>query len=201
MKRLSWKYVAGLIDGEGCIDLQITYHKDYPGRPYISPRLRVSMAEAAKPVLEIFNANFGGGLSKRPRKFDNPNWQDAWEWSLHGKSLRPVLQNLVNHLIVKKEQAKLLIWMIDNLMGKHIPDRVRERLKEEMKAMKRDPHRLSEAAVIELEMMIDAMTEDEVRASVKLCKGCGKRMQRHAKTEYHSSCKNITDAIVGLTVG
>lgn len=201
MKRLSWKYVAGLIDGEGCIDLQLIYHKDYPGQPYIRPRLRVTMAESAKPVLDIFNTNFGGGLNKRPRKFDNPNWQDAWEWGLTGKSIRPVLQNLVNHLIIKKEQARLLIWMIDHLMGKHVPDRVRERLQEEMKAMKRDPHRLSEAAVIELEKMLDGMTPDEVKASVKNCISCGKRMRPHAKSDSHISCRKITDAIVGLTDG
>lgn len=156
MKRLSWKYIAGLIDGEGCLDVQFTYHKDYPGRPYIRPRLRVSMSENAVFVLELLQANLGGGLSKRPRKFDNPNWQDAYEWSAHGKGLRPILQNTVNHLYIKKEQARLLIWMIDNSMGKHVPDALREHLKEELKAMKRSPHRLSEVAVAEAEKILES---------------------------------------------
>lgn len=199
MKRLSWKYIAGLIDGEGCLDFQVTNHKDYPGRPYIRPRLRITMAESAKFVLEMLNVNFGGGLSVRPRKFDNLNWQDAWEWSVSGKSLRMVLQNLVNHMYIKKEQARLQIWMIDNLMGKHLPEGLRERLNEEIKAMKRDPHRLSEVAVAELEGMMSSMTETEVRDSAKICKACGRQMRRHTKTDYHTGCKKVADAIVGLT--
>jgi hypothetical protein len=182
MKRLSWKYIAGLIDGEGCLDVQHTYNKNYPDSAYIRPRLRVTMSANAHFVLDMLHQNLGGGLSKRPRKFDNPNWQDAYEWSIEGKRARPVLQNIVNHLYIKKEQAKLLIWMIDNLMGKHAPVSVREHLKEELKAMKRDPHRLSEVAVAKAEVMMADVAEDEVRSSVKQCLGCGKHMRRHAKT-------------------
>lgn len=201
MKRLSWKYVAGLIDGEGCLDFQITYHKEYPGRPYMRPRLRVTMTESAKEVLDILNTNFGGGLNTRAREFSNPNWQNAWEWGLYGKPLRPVLQNIVNHLIIKREQAKLMIWAIDNLMGKHIPDAVRERLKEEMKAMKRDPHRLSEVAVRDIQELMVNVADDDIRSTIKNCDVCGKRMRPHAKQNYHNECKKLADAIVGLTAG
>lgn len=154
MKRLSWKYVAGLIDGEGCIDLQVSYHKDYPGRPYIRPRCRMTMSEPAKFLLELFNNNFEGDHHILLRSFDNPKWANAYCWGLHGKKLRPFLQNIVNHLILKKEQAKLAIWAIDNIMGKHVSNELRERLKYEMKAMKRDPHRLSETAVLEFKALM-----------------------------------------------
>lgn len=148
MKRLSWKYVAGLIDGEGCIDLQYSYNKNYPGRPYIRPRCRISMSEPAKFLLDNFHANFGGDHHILKRSFRNPNWANAYCWGLHGKKLRPFLQNIVNHLILKKEQARLAIWLIDNVMGKHVNNELRELLKYEMKAMKSDSHRLSETAVL-----------------------------------------------------
>jgi hypothetical protein len=147
MKRLSWKYIAGLVDGEGCLDVQITHHRDYPGRPYIRPRVRIALAAPSKFLLDILQANHGGSVWEAKRSSKNPVWQSAYYWALHGKQARPFLQNIVNHLEIKKEQAKLLLWMIDNVMGKHVAQELREHLLDELKAMKRDPQRLSEAAV------------------------------------------------------
>lgn len=154
MKRLSWKYIAGLVDGEGCLDIQITNHRDYPDRPYIRPRVRVALAEPSKFLLDILQTNHGGSVWEAKRNEKNPVWQNAFYWALHGKQARPFLQNIVNHLYLKKEQARLLIWMIDNVMGKHVPQEVREHLKDELKAMKRDPQRLSEMAVRKAEMLL-----------------------------------------------
>lgn len=147
MKRLSWKYIAGLIDGEGCLDVQVTHHKDYPGRPYMVPRIRVALTEPSKFILDVLHANHGGNVWEAKRAKMSANWQNAFYWQVQGKQARPFLQNIVNHLEIKKEQAKLLIWMIDNVMGKHGNNECREHLNAELKAMKRDPQRLSEVAV------------------------------------------------------
>lgn len=112
------------------------------------------MATPGISVLESLHVNFGGHFGMRNRS-KNPNWSDAYSWELNGKKCRPFLQNLVNHLEIKKEQAKLLIWMIDNVIGKHVPDAAREHLKAEMKAMKRDPQRLSDRAVSEFHKIVN----------------------------------------------
>jgi len=184
MKRLSWKYIAGLVDGEGCIDMQLTHHKQYPGRPYITPRIRVTMAECGIDPLKLLYANHGGGLSEAKRNKKNPNWQNAWSWVLGGKSARPFLQNIVNHLIIKKEQARLVIWMIDNVMGKHVNDELREHLHNELKAMKRDPHRLSEVAVIKCKELIELGAIKEYPK----CNVCGKDMRPHTTRSSHIAC-------------
>lgn len=153
MKRMSWKYIAGLIDGEGCIDLQYQYTPRYEGT-HIRPRVRVAMATPGKEVIELLAANFGGHIGHRKAKSDQ--WQDAYSWELCGKQCRPFLQNIAGHLIIKKEQARLAIWWIDNGMGKHVSAEVREHLKQELKAMKRDPQRLSDRAASKLKSMIDS---------------------------------------------
>lgn len=150
MKRLSWKYVAGLIDGEGCIDLQHIYHREYPDKHYYTPRVRVTLVESCRFVLEILQNNYGGSFQIKDRNFENPVWQNAVTWTIQGKKIRPFLQNIVNHLLIKKEQAKFCIWIIDNVMGKHTDEVLRESIHNELKAMKRDPHRLSEKAVLEI---------------------------------------------------
>ena len=106
-------------------------------------------------MIPQFIANFSGCVDGRKRSFENPNWQDAYAWVLSGKvHLRKFLQNVVNHLVIKKEQARFAIWILDNIGGKHVTSEVKQLIIDEMKAMKRDPHRLSERAAI---MVADAI--------------------------------------------
>lgn len=139
MKRLSWKYVAGLIDGEGCIDVKITKGV------YVSPRVRVNMSVVALDLLEVLENNYGGRIEHRVST--NPNWSDAATWSLDGyKEACTFLRNIVNHLVIKKEQARLILWMETHIKGKHLSTEVRDAIREELKLQKRDSHRLSEKA-------------------------------------------------------
>jgi hypothetical protein len=142
MKRVSWKYLAGLIDGEGCIDLATTKINE---QFYVQPRLRIGMADSALFLLEMNQLNFGGHLTHRDSK--NEKWQDSTSWALSGyKQTCPVLRNVVNHLILKKEQARFCLWMETNLKGTRLAQDVLDAVREELKLMKRDPHRLSEKA-------------------------------------------------------
>lgn len=142
MKRVSWKYLAGMIDGEGCIDLATTKVNE---QFYVQPRLRIGMADSAKFLLEMCQLNFGGHLSGRESK--NDNWQSSTCWTLSGYKITcPVLRNVANHLILKKEQARLCLWMENNLKGTRLEQDMLNAVREEFKLMKRDPHRLSEKA-------------------------------------------------------
>ncbi len=161
MKRYSWKYMAGLIDGEGCIDMQAHLDKR-TNAFYCRPRLRLTLSgDFAKQLIEQFVANFGGCFNGQERKFENQNWLPAYTWTLGGKTqLRKFLQNIVNHLVIKKEQAKFCIWWLDNIGGRHVAEKVRRLGIAELKAMKRDPHRLSERAVQKIKILLaDATVE------------------------------------------
>lgn len=139
MKRIAWKYLAGLIDGEGCIDVQVTR------QVYVRPRLRIAMADVGRELLTMCQANFGGHICQR--EFNNPEWSDPVSWEVSGYSTAcSLLRNIVNHLILKREQARFCLWMERNLKGQRVSADVRDAVREELKLMKRDPHRLSEAA-------------------------------------------------------
>lgn len=162
MKRLSWKYVAGLVDGEGCIDFQLI-HKPYDRKDgsvsdevYIVPRLRIALAEPGLMVLELLKNQHGGHLVAG-RKPENPNWSQAYSWEITNAKARPVLQNIVAHLFIKREQARFCIWVLDNLKGKQAKQPGYENIpaarlcaREQLSAMKRDSQRLSERAVSEV---------------------------------------------------
>jgi hypothetical protein len=148
MKRVSWKYLAGLIDGEGCIDLHVSKSRVAErSYMYATPRLRICLTDSSAFLLEDLRANFGGGLSKRDKLSLNPNWQNATSWELVGyKQACPVLRNVVNHLILKREQARLCLWMETHVKGKQLDQKVVDLIREELTLAKRDPHRLSETA-------------------------------------------------------
>lgn len=139
MKRLPWKYLAGLVDGEGCLDVQ------FDKRGYVRPRLRIAMSNVAYDLLVMCQTSYGGHLCKR--EFDNPQWNSATSWEVTGYAPAcSVLRNIVNSLVLKKEQARFLLWMERNIKGKQVGTVVRDAIREELKLMKRDPHRLSEIA-------------------------------------------------------
>ena len=153
MKHLSWKYVAGLIDGEGCIDIQASKGN------YLTPRVRVALTEPGKDVVELLKNNFGGHICINVP--DNTKWSTAYKWELCGYHRTcPLLRNIVNHLIIKKEQARLILWLESNLKGKWLNTETRKVAIEELKAMKRDPHRLSEKAqskLLECEAIVETV--------------------------------------------
>ena len=151
MKRFSWKYMAGLVDGEGCIDMQGSTDKR-DDTFYCRPRFRLSLSgEDGKALLEQCVANFGGHLEVK--KNCGP-WKQPYAWLLTGKGhMRPFLQNIVNHTVLKKEQIKFAIWWLDNVGGTKVAPIVRLTGVDLLKAMKRDPQRLSEQAIAEIKQL------------------------------------------------
>ena len=144
MKRMSIKYLAGLIDGEGCIDWMYTFDKKLQKR-YIRPRLRINLTEPGFDVIDLLANNFGGNVETRTPK--DPRWSPSKTWCVTASRAVMVLGNVRNSLIIKKEQAKLAIAWEKHLKGTHVPEDVKDIMSEEMKLMKKDPHRLSEKAV------------------------------------------------------
>lgn len=163
MKRLSWKYIAGLFDGEGAVDFQRTQrHKDLSSFT-LNLRLRITLTEKSKFVLDSLYASFGGHLEFRNKSkiySEHSNWQPAVTWNLTGSRAYGLLQNIVQHLQIKQNQARFgMAYYTNNydrqIKGEHLRveerDRVlkfRQAVYDEMKAMKQDPQRLSDLARI-----------------------------------------------------
>jgi len=145
------EYLAGLFDGEGCIDVQRMYPKAGRNRLYVRPRVRMCMTDSARPLMQMLRDRFGGHLVSR--KAGKANQQNSWslEW-LNGDDMRRLLNLILPHLILKAEQAKLALWWLDNASGRYTTagyvgmEQARAAFAEEMHAMKVDPQRLSERA-------------------------------------------------------
>ena len=164
--------MAGLIDGEGCLDFGIvkTRQEGYDRR-YIIPRVRITLTKSSRFLLENIQNNYGGILTDRPTT--NPRWKDTCVWTVQGKKILGLLQNVKKHLILKGNQADFLCQYIKNFASMRFeqPDigqKFREQLRSELKALKTDPHRLSDPARFYREAIVempDTVKGDMVRRS------------------------------------
>lgn len=97
---ISLEYLAGLVDGEGCIRLHPSNKGKY--RKYY-PRLQVT--NTYKPILDMLVDHYGGAIhtdSFGPRK---PNWKVKHDWRISGDKARDLLNQLLPYLIIKKDKA------------------------------------------------------------------------------------------------
>jgi hypothetical protein len=99
--RLIDVYAAGLLDGEGCIYVD----------PKLTARIDVGMTERAKPTLEWLARTYGGRV--RPFREETERWQAAWTWTVIGTKATAVCEQLLPHLQIKQEQARLVLRLAE----------------------------------------------------------------------------------------
>ena len=102
MSRLTDAYVAGLIDGEGCVSVQ----KATNGWSH-SPRVDVGMTVVAIDLLNALKAEYGGAVRRTRPATDK--WAEAWAWCASGPAAVTVLARCLPHLVLKEEQARLAL--------------------------------------------------------------------------------------------
>lgn len=98
---LAW--LAGFLDGEGCIG--IYKHKTNISRGH---QLRVSVTNTDLPSLLKFKHAFGGGLWEQGRKGSLGN-KPCWEWQATGPVAEAALRQLMPYLVTKAPQAHVAI--------------------------------------------------------------------------------------------
>jgi hypothetical protein len=158
---MSPEYLAGFFDGEGCIDVQRMYPKEGQGRLYVRPRIRVAQTASCRVVLDELRNRFGGHLSARASRISTQRDSVSWEF-LDRAGMEVMLEIMLPHLVIKREQARLTLWWLQNASGRHGANGRRPKLEEarrifmeELKAMKLDPFRSSDAAIQVIKPLLD----------------------------------------------
>ena len=99
-------YLAGIMDGEGTIRIGASNppekHPDWNTKYYAS----ISIGMTDKRIIEMFVKKFGTKL----RQECVPNRKIVYRWGTSGNEAVPkILRELLPYLIVKKQQAELVI--------------------------------------------------------------------------------------------
>jgi hypothetical protein len=101
-------YLAGLIDGEGCI----TIIKCKPARRAANPSysLQTFINNTDERMLRYCKEVTGAGsISFNPVSLRKPTWKNLWNWNLRKQDTIDFLIQILPYLITKKRQAELAI--------------------------------------------------------------------------------------------
>lgn len=134
------RYVAGLVDGEGCITL---IRQKANGGASLGYRPILQVALVYKPVVVMLQTAFGGYVKHYVRK--NPKHRNYAMWKLYGRQAVDLVRELEPFLIIKKKEAQLLIAFWDDRQV-HVIGGAKKKLNAEARAAiesKREWYRLS----------------------------------------------------------
>lgn len=114
--KTKWSYLAGMVDGEGCIGMWRTQarHKEYAtnGKTYSSFNLRIQIYNTSLELMKWLVANFGG--TYQIRKNAKQEHKDSYNWRPKGENnTKKMLLGMLPYLVIKREQAQLALKYIE----------------------------------------------------------------------------------------
>lgn len=102
MRNITPAYVAGLVDGEGCITIEAS-------KRFYYPRIYIGMSAKALPALAAIHDCYGGTL--RQHRQQTLRWSAAYMLTFSGVDTVPLLTDIGPHLILKIEQCDLALQL------------------------------------------------------------------------------------------
>lgn len=105
------QYLSGLVDGEGFIGIAKQIRKDRPSPAY---RTIFQIANTHKLLMDTLKQEFGGNVYIITREANDKGWKEQYVWHCYDTKTAELLPQLIPYLIVKKQQAILIIEFIKN---------------------------------------------------------------------------------------
>jgi len=147
-----WAYLAGFIDGDGCITINVGGTK---GSVTPSHRLLLLITQANKEYLEKWCARVGLGRVYAIHSGESPiqGTKQCYNWQMSGRQAEAVLRKVLPYLDIKREQAEIAIKFRTTagrqggIGGRRVNPsgiiRLRERYAQQLRALKREGDPLS----------------------------------------------------------
>jgi hypothetical protein len=98
-------YLAGLIDGEGCLSITRFYHPKSANPVYV---FRVIITMTSENLIRDWHKITGIGSvfhSVRNQKHAKSHWHDAWQWSIGQSEAYSLLKTIYPFMKLKRDQA------------------------------------------------------------------------------------------------
>lgn len=117
MNDIKFSYLAGIIDGEGSISIEIQSQSVRHNRKVDYYSLRLKVINTNMPLLNWIYENFGGKIS--PRKLV-PGRRPCYTWDLCSHKAAQVLQDCAPYMIVKKNHAEVFLQFAATMSHAHV---------------------------------------------------------------------------------
>ena len=125
--KAKYGYLAGIIDGEGCITIGAGKKETC-----INYNALVLVQNTSKKLIDWLQANFGGQIYLSKKETEKN--KEAWMWRLtKQKDIEILLLSILPYLIIKREQAKVLLNFVR--LGRTTPVESRLKAYEEIRAL------------------------------------------------------------------
>jgi hypothetical protein len=108
VSQVDWGRLAAYIDGEGCVAIPMTSHKDpkHQGRPK-NEYVKVHVANTNVRLVLWLQDTFGGAVQIQTRQ--SARWKTAYVWTVSCLYASEILRGCLPYLLLKKEQAELCL--------------------------------------------------------------------------------------------
>jgi hypothetical protein len=104
-------WTAGVVDGEGCVGIY-SRGRDRPDEF----RLHVTVANTDERMLVRLRELWGGRYDPHSRR-TKTNERQVWSWTVHDRAAGRLLETVLPHLVIKKEQAEIALEFV-SLFGR-----------------------------------------------------------------------------------
>jgi hypothetical protein len=105
LSEVELSYLAGIVDGEGCISL---HGRRDTSKGYCTPALQITNSD--RRLIDWLQDRLGGRVYQEPER---ENRKPIWRWCVFGAQARTIILRVEQWLIVKGEQARLVISLGD----------------------------------------------------------------------------------------
>lgn len=129
-KEINIDYLAGFIDGEGCLGISKRKRRKPQHIPNYFPYL--SITNTNLELITWLKKKLGGCVSIMKNK-DNPNWKTSYGLYLDRGGTYKILKLIKDKLILKCRQANIMLFFMEN--RKNLLSVDRERLYLRMKKL------------------------------------------------------------------
>ena len=114
-------YLAGLIDGEGCISISSGTQQAKRGVAFPQFGCKMYISNTNLIILQTVQSWVGEGkitMVRRASSMKEKNWKAVYNWSIYSRIMRQFLPIIFPYLIIKKEQAELALSFLDTVKGR-----------------------------------------------------------------------------------
>ena len=101
-------YLAGIIDGEGSLAIDIQKPTTDRKTDYYS--IRIIIVNTSLNLMNWLESKFGGKVHKRTLVAGR---KQCYQWRIYSFNASKLLQECLPHMIIKKEHAQLIIKFMD----------------------------------------------------------------------------------------
>lgn len=114
--KTKWSYLAGMVDGEGCIAIWRTNARAHDfvtsRKTYNSFNLRIQIYNTSLELMKWLVANFGG--TYHIRTHEKNEHKNSYNWRPKGENnTKKMLLGILPYLVIKREQAQLALKYIE----------------------------------------------------------------------------------------